>query len=71
MSARTAKKTSRKAAAKLDPATRARREVLTAMKRMTPDELFQLAVRAGIYTSGGELTAPYRDATPSATRPTD
>jgi len=35
-------------------------------------EIFQLAVRAGIYTADGQLTEHYReDAEPSASRPTD
>jgi hypothetical protein len=35
-------------------------------------KLFQLAVRAGIYTPEGELTPPYRDdGEPSAHRPMD
>ena len=56
----------------LDEETRRRRRVLAKMQRMTPDQLFQLAVRAGIYTKDGKLTPPYRDdAAPSASRPTD
>lgn len=56
----------------LDPDTRARRLVLAEMRAMTSEELFELAVRAGIYTKDGKLTAPYRDdAGPSASRPTD
>jgi hypothetical protein len=36
---------------------------------MTPDELFAIAVRAGIYTPDGELTPNYReDAPPSLCR---
>ena len=39
---------------------------------MSTKELFQIAVRAGIYTEDGQLTPPYRDdAEPSASRPTD
>jgi hypothetical protein len=38
---------------------------------MTPDEFLASAVRAGIYTSDGQLTANYRDdAEPSVCRPT-
>jgi len=56
----------------LDEDTRRRRRVLAQMEQMTPDELVQLAVRAGILTKDGELTPPYRDdGEPSACRPTD
>jgi hypothetical protein len=56
----------------LDEETLARRRVLAEMRKMTPAELFALAVRAGIYTKDGKLTPPYRDdAEPSASRPTD
>jgi hypothetical protein len=56
----------------LDDETRRRRRVLAEMQRMSPTELFQLAVRAGIYTKKGKLTKHYRnDAAPSASRPTD
>jgi hypothetical protein len=56
----------------LDEDTRRRRRVLAEMRKMSVEELFQLAVRAGIYTEDGELTPPYRDdAEPSASRPTD
>ena len=41
------------------------------MQQMTPEELFQGAVRAGIYTADGQLTAPYRDDEPSAYRSYD
>ena len=48
------------------------RRVADEMRKMTPAELFALAVRAGIYTKDGKLTPPYRDdAEPSASRPTD
>jgi hypothetical protein len=54
----------------LDDETRARRRILQRMDEMTPEELFQIAVRAGIYTPDGQLTPPYRDdAEPSACRP--
>jgi len=56
----------------LDEETRRRRRVLAEMQQMSVEELFQLAVRAGIYTEDGQLTPPYRDdAEPSASRPTD
>ena len=56
----------------LDDMTRRRRRALAEMQRMSPQELFQLAVRAGIYTKKGKLTKQYRsDAAPSASRPTD
>ena len=56
----------------LDERTRARRRVLAEMRAMSVEELFALAVRAGIYTEDGELTPPYRhDAEPSPCRPTD
>jgi hypothetical protein len=56
----------------LDDDTRRRRRVLAEMEQMPADELVELAVRAGILTAQGELTAPYRDdAEPSACRPTD
>jgi len=72
MSTGTAKKKTRKVGEKLDSATRARHAVLAEMRKMTSEELFGLAVRAGIYTKQGKLTRPYRDDTaPSASRPTD
>lgn len=56
----------------LDEETRRRRRVLAEMRQMSVEEIFQLAVRAGIYTEDGQLTPPYRDdAEPSASRPTD
>jgi hypothetical protein len=56
----------------LDEDTRHRRRALAKLKQLTPRELFELAVRAGIYTPDGRLTPPYRpDAEPSASRPTD
>jgi hypothetical protein len=54
-------KTSSAGATKIDAATKARRAVLAGMKRMSPEELFELAVRAGIYTKKGNLTRAYRD----------
>jgi hypothetical protein len=56
----------------LDEMTRLRRRALAKMQAMSGNELFAVAVRAGIYTRAGELTAPYRDdGEPSASRPTD
>jgi hypothetical protein len=56
----------------LDEMTRRRRRVLAEMEQMSVEEIFQLLVRAGIYTQDGQLTPPYRDdAEPSASRPTD
>jgi hypothetical protein len=56
----------------LDEETRRRRRVLAEMEQLSTEEVFQLMVRAGIYTVDGQLTPPYRDdAEPSACRPTD
>jgi hypothetical protein len=56
----------------LDDMTRRRRTALVNMQRMSTEELFRVAVRAGIITRAGKLTKPYRnDAEPSASRPTD
>jgi hypothetical protein len=56
----------------LDEDTRWRRRVLAKLRRLSPQELFEIAVEAGIYTPDGQLTPPYRDdAEPSACRPTD
>lgn len=56
----------------LDDMTRRRRRALAAMQRMTTDELFGLAVRAGIYTKSGRLAKPYRPSSePSAARPAE
>lgn len=69
---RKAKSERRLEAASADASTQARRRVLAEMRKMSPGELFGLAVRAGIYTEDGKLTLPYRDeAGPSASRPTD
>jgi len=49
--------------------------VLRRLREMTVDEAFAVAVRAGIYTPEGELTAPYRsddeddDSRPASTEP--
>ncbi|MBX3225747.1 MAG: hypothetical protein KIT84_30780 [Labilithrix sp.] len=56
----------------LDEMTRRRRRALAAMQKMTTEELFGLAVRAGIYTRSGKLAKPYRASSePSASRPAD
>lgn len=55
----------------LDEMTRLRRRALARLEAMSPAEVFQVAVEAGIYTKDGELTQPYRVGDPSATRPTD
>ena len=50
-----------------------RQAALAELRKLSSAEIFQVAVRAGIYTEDGELTAPYRSdtSTESATRPTD
>jgi hypothetical protein len=56
----------------LDEMTRRRRRALAELQAMSCEELFAVAVRAGIYTPEGDLTPPYRsDAEPSASRPSD
>lgn len=56
----------------LDEMTRQRRVALAELEQMSTAEIFQVAVRAGIYTTDGQLTEHYRDdAEPSASRPTD
>lgn len=56
----------------LDEDTRRRRRALAELQELSVEELFQVAVRAGIYTEDGQLAAPYReDGEPSACRPTD
>ena len=55
----------------LDEETRRRRRALVELQQLPIEELFQVAVRAGIYTQDGELTEPYRGTEPSACRPTD
>jgi hypothetical protein len=56
----------------VDEMTRRRREALEKLQRLSIGEVFQLAVRAGIYTIDGELTEPYgATAAPSSSRPTD
>ncbi len=49
----------------LDPQTKARREVLAKIQRMTPDEIVAAGVVAGITRPEGGLTEPYegRDST--------
>ena len=59
-------------APRLDAETRKRRRVLAELRRMSPEELFAVAVRAGIYTKKGRLRKPYRaDYGPSEYRPKD
>jgi hypothetical protein len=55
----------------LDEMTRLRRRALARLEAMSPAEVFQLAVDAGIYTKDGKLTKHYRAGEPSAMRPTD
>lgn len=56
----------------LDEDTRQRRRALVELQKLSTEELFQVAVRAGIYTEDGQLAPPYRDdGEPSACRPTD
>lgn len=55
----------------LDEETRERRRALLELTQLPIDELFQVAVRAGIFSPDGELTEPYRSTEPSACRPTD
>ncbi len=43
----------------LDEDTRERRRLLIELKQMSLDEVFQIAVRAGIYTRDGKLTRYY------------
>jgi hypothetical protein len=51
---------------------RQRREALLKMQQLSSEQLFALAVRAGIYTAQGDLAEPYRDENdPSSSRPTD
>ncbi len=45
---------------KLDSNDVKRRKALEEMEKMSADEIFDLAVRAGIYTNDGELTPPYK-----------
>ncbi|HEY4240104.1 MAG TPA: hypothetical protein VGM88_09825 [Kofleriaceae bacterium] len=56
----------------LDDDTRRRRRILAEAEQLSAEELFQVGVRAGIWTPDGELTEHYRDdAEPSACRPSD
>lgn len=60
------------ALAKLDPETRARREVLAKLRKMTAAEFVESLVHAGIYTKSGRLRRAYRDdVNPGAYRPND
>jgi hypothetical protein len=48
------------------------RIALERLSKLSVDEIAAIAVKAGIYTPDGQLTANYRDdAEPSASRPTD
>jgi hypothetical protein len=48
------------------------RRALAYLHSRTDEEILEIAVRAGISTPDGQLTANYRDdAEPSASRPTD
>lgn len=55
----------------LDEETRQRRRVLARLRQMSLDELDEVMIRAGIFTEDGQLTEPYRNDEPSASRPTD
>jgi hypothetical protein len=56
----------------LDDRTRRRRRILAEMREMSTADFLATAVRAGISTPDGQLTANYRhDAPPSICRPTD
>lgn len=37
------------------------KHVMAELARMTPEQVFQSAVKAGIYAEDGELTKPYRN----------
>jgi len=68
------KRAAKKAAAKrrLPPDLIATRKALALAEKMSDEEIFQIAVRAGIYTKNGRLRKPYRDdENPSDCRPTD
>ena len=41
------------------------RRLMERLRSMSPEEVFQTLVDAGIYTPDGELTSPYRDLPPS------
>jgi hypothetical protein len=48
------------------------RRHIEALKKMSTEQILAIAVRAGISTPDGQLTANYRhDAEPSVCRPTD
>jgi len=57
----------RSAKAKAQPRSRfqteaeERRKILAEAAKLSDEELFQLAVRVGIFTKTGRLTKPYRD----------
>lgn len=44
----------------LDDETRRRRHVLATLQRLSSAEVLELAIRAGIYTREGDLTAEYQ-----------
>lgn len=71
MKRRAAKPTLNPNAPGLDEMTRRRRRALAKLEAMSAEQVFQIAVRAGIYTKSGRLTKHYRGDEPSATRPTD
>lgn len=52
----------------LDESTRFRRRQLAAMAEMSPDELLDLGVRAGIVTPDGKLAEYFRNPSPSPYR---
>lgn len=43
-----------------DPVVQMHQAALEKMKTMSPEQIFDVAVRAGIYTKSGEATGPYR-----------
>jgi hypothetical protein len=47
------------------------RRIMARLAKMTPEEVFQTAVQAGIYTPDGQLTEPDATTEPSASRPND
>jgi hypothetical protein len=44
-------------------------ELIARIKKMTPKESFESAVRAGIFTADGQLTEPYGGPGPRKTKP--
>jgi len=49
------------AAKAVDPLVEMHRAALTKLRNMSPEQLFNVAVSAGIYTQDGKLTPPYRE----------